>query len=250
MAFSPIGNQSPASLRASQHMNSFVIFTRAVVTAFALLNLSAISAAEPPLSVDEVAKIFGYPAARLKVEDVTEQANRRAARKGKPGGISVHSYSAHDNTFARFSIAVANEGTLLTDDIKRYVAEAIPKLRHLTGTNLHWKWLTFDEAGYGVSGLGMVGAGGSEERCIMTLFNKMDVQVTLTTGETPLEILPGAEKYHASITEGKISDKLTECLNAIASRVLDKPIHAKISATPPPRAVPEAQPNNSAPKTE
>jgi hypothetical protein len=134
---------------------------------------------------------------------------------------------------------------LLTDDIKRYVAEAIPKLKQMTGTNLHWSWLTFDEAGYGVSGLGMVGPGGSQERCMMTLFNKIDAQVTITTGETPLEILPGAEAYHASMTGGRIADKLTECLSAIASKVLDKPIRAKISATPPPRALP-----NRNPKTE
>ena len=212
---------------------SFIVVTRVIVICFTLFNLPHICAAEPPLSIEDVAKIFDYPADRLKIEDVTEQANRQAVRKGKTGVISAHQYLARDNTFARFSIAVANEGTLLTDDIKRYVGEAIPRLREMTGTNLHWKWLTFDDAGYGVSGLGMVGPGGSQERCIMTLFKKMDVQVTIATGETPLEILPGAEKYHALITDGRIADKLTECLSAIASKVLDKPIRAKITATPP-----------------
>jgi hypothetical protein len=87
IAFAPIGNQS-AVYSAPRCMHSLTVVTRVIVTCFTLLNVPQISAAEPPLSIDEVAKILGYPAARLKVEDVTEQANRRSARKGKPGSIT------------------------------------------------------------------------------------------------------------------------------------------------------------------
>jgi hypothetical protein len=128
---------------------------------------------------------------------------------------------------------------LLSDDIKQKVDEAIIRLKEIAGTNLFYKWLSFGDVGYGVAGLGMVGPGGAEERCVMTLFNKMDVQVTISTpGKTRLEILPGAEAYHDLIYEGGISQKLIDCLNAIASKAADKRVNAVISATPPPEAMP------------
>ena len=88
-------------------MNSFSI-PRLSVTVLIFLLVNPLFGAEPPLSLEEVAKILGYPADKLKVEDVTEDWNRQAERKGKPGGISAHVFSGDDNTFARFSIGIAS----------------------------------------------------------------------------------------------------------------------------------------------
>jgi hypothetical protein len=209
-------------------MNSFST-SRLAVTLLMSMLANALFGGEPPLSVEEVGRILGYPADKLKVEDVTDDWNRRAERKGKPGGISAHVFRGDDRTFARLSIGIANEGTLLTDDVKTKLSQAITGMKNSIGTNLHFKWLSFEDAGYGVSGLGMVGAGGSDERSIMTLVAKMDVQIAISKGEDPLEVLPGAEDYHRLVHEGGINQKLTECLSLIASKVTGKPITAVAS---------------------
>jgi hypothetical protein len=230
---------APTSTRISMTSLFISRLAAAITTFMVLFQFDLVFAMDPPISIEEVARILEYPAEKLKVEDVTEQANRRAERKGNLRGISVHDFSGYDNTFARLSIAVAGEGTLLTDDIKRHVTKAIASVKEVAGTNLFFKWLTFDDVGYGVAGLGMVGAGGSSERCIMTLFGKMDVQVTISIpGETRLEVLPEAEAYHELIYEGGVADKLIECLNTIASKAAGTPIKAVISETPPPEAIP------------
>lgn len=204
----------------------------ALVICFTVVPHTAGFAAEPPLSIEEVAQIFGYPAEKLKVEEVTEQVNRRAERKGKPQAISVHTFSGANNTFARLSIAVTGGGGLLTEDMKRYAAEAIAS--GLPNANLPVKWLNLNDAGYGITGIGMTGPGGSEERAIITLFNNTDVQVTISIpGESPLQILPGAEAYHDLINQGGIRGRLIDSLSTVASKVAGKPIQAVLTDTAP-----------------
>ena len=201
-----------------------LLLTRIAIHTLALLFVHIAFGGEPPISLDEISKILGYPANKLSVSDVTEQANKQALRDGLPTYISGHTYTGDYASFGNVSIGFAKEGTLLTEEQKLKMNKAIKKMAEMTGTNLVFKWLNFEDVGYGVAGFFALGAGGSDQRTIMTLYGKSDVVINLSLGEVPLEVLPGAEKYNELVKGGGIQDKLIEVLTLIASKSAGRPI--------------------------
>jgi hypothetical protein len=174
---------------------------------------------EPPLSIAEIAEIFGYPADKLKVTDQTEEVNRRSLAKGRPQVTSVHRFFGADNTFAPLTICLAGEGLLLTDELRRYVEKTINESR-AAGTKTFLTRLKFGDIGTGVNGLGMGGPGGSGEWAIISMpKQKTDVVISiLIPGDPQLSVLPGAEEYFELVTGAGVRQRLVVCLNKIASK--------------------------------
>ena len=182
---------------------------------------------EPPLSVAEIAEIFGYPADKLKVRDETEEINRRASAKGRRQIMSSHRFSGVDNTFAPITLYVARDGLLLTDEVKGYADKMISKSEE-GGTKTDLRRLKFGDIGTGISGLGMAGPGGSGETAMMTMpKQKTDVGISMMIpGDPPLSVLPEAGAYFELVTGAGVRERLVVCLNRIASKAAGRPIEA------------------------
>ena len=195
-----------------------------------LLFIRTVFAAEPPISVEELSKILGYPTEKLKVQDVTEDWNKVALRKGRPTRSSSHVYTGDSASFAPISIGFANEGSLLSEEQRLKIAVAITNMAELTAPYLVTKWLSFEDVGYGLAGLGFPGQGGSQERLLMTIYGKADVQISIDFDKDPLVVLPGAESYNELVREGLVSEKgglsgrLIDALTLIASKSAGRPI--------------------------
>lgn len=177
-------------------------------------------AAEPPLSAEEVATIFRYPASRLIAEDQTERANRTALRKNRPTCLSAHTYSSSDETFATIGLAVGVRGTLLTKEMEEYAESVIKQNLPPPSASPGLRRVNIEGLGYGYSGIGLAGAGGSEQRVILTIpQHDRDVQVTISFGEEPLKVLAGAEEYREDIQSvDRLQDILQRLTIAVAKR--------------------------------
>jgi hypothetical protein len=193
-----------------------------------------LKAAPPPISAEEIATIMDYPGDKLHIKDNTEEVKQRGAAKGHGRVISSHLVSGEGNTFAPLSIDVTEEGALLTPKLLREVTQSIAK-SNTAGRQSSLEWLALGEAGYGVTGLTILGPGGSLDRTIITLPKYgRDIQVTITVpGDPPLQVLSGAENYHHSIMSGQIRERLVECVNALASKASRQPVRASVTDTQP-----------------
>jgi hypothetical protein len=202
--------------------------------AMSLLIASA-KAEQPPLSKDELSRKLGYPAERLNVEDLTQKVRE----KNGASIVSAHRYSGAENTFAPITVVVAQEGTLLTEQLQRQTDEAIAKAT-AEGRKTPMSRIKVAGGGHGIATLGGVGPGGSQERWIITLpAQKRDVQMTLTIpSEEPLEQVPQAEGYYKALTEEGLAERLLLSLNVVASK--------NLTAVAPP-APPDATPIASIP---
>lgn len=141
----------------------------------------------------EIATNLGYPADRLNIAD----ESAKYAEKTKGEVFAVAAMKSDDGTFASTGIAFSKRGSLLTREIEDECEESIS-----SGNN---KVTRFDlpEGGYGYTGLGALGPGGSEERILAT-FPKhgVDFQLKLTIPGDGLASDDTSKSYHDLITNG------------------------------------------------
>jgi len=175
-------------------------------------------AAEPPISVAELAEITGYPAERINFVDSTIESNEKAAKKNKPLGISRHYYSSKDGTFADISVEIGKKGTLLTPELEAKFSKTL-LIPNYPG-NLKALSLGGEIKGY--SGIGMAGAGGSMHRSVVSLVNlDRDIQVTVSIGEEGLTPLDGAEAYREAVLRfDGVSAMIEKCLTVASNNVI------------------------------
>ena len=178
----------------------------------------SIHAAEPPISVSELAEIAGYPPEKINVVDSTIESNEVAAKKKKPLGISRHFYSSKDGSFADLGVEIGKKGTLLTPELVAKFRKTL-QIPNYPG-NL--KPLTIGDEIRGYSGIGMAGAGGSMHRSVVTLVNlDRDIQVTVSLGEAGLTPLAGAEAYReAVLTFDGVNAIIEKCLTTVSNNVI------------------------------
>lgn len=194
--------------------------------------LKTIQATEPPVSVAELAKITGYPAERIIVEDGTVESNRQAARKSMPQCLSHHFYhSSQEDTFASVSIAIGKKGTALTPELNARFTKTV-QIPNYPG-NL--RVLTLGPEMKGYSGIGMVGGGGSMYRSVVSLANyDRDIQVTVSLGEEGLTPLPGNEAYRdAILTFEGVNAIIEKCLIIAGNNVIASVTSERASDPPP-----------------
>jgi hypothetical protein len=185
---------------------------------FTLLLAKSIWAANPPISVSELAAITGYPAEKINVVDTTIESNERAAKKKKPSGISNHYYSSNDGSFAELGVAIGKKGTLLTPEL----AAKFSKTLLIPNYPGNLKELTIGDEIKGYSGIGMAGAGGSMHRSVVSLMNlDRDIQVTVSLGEDGVTPLAGAEAYRETVLKFEgVNTIIEKCLTAVSNNVI------------------------------
>src|SRR5260221_6722871 len=73
-------------------------------------------ATDPLISTHQLGRIMGYPEARI----VATEQKQMDPSFGKGIPLSAFSYGSKDNSFAIMNVVVAESGTLLNPDLRRY----------------------------------------------------------------------------------------------------------------------------------
>lgn len=175
-------------------------------------------AAEPPVTTKALGELLGYPSESIQVKEVTEQANERQKRKGRPLAISVHHYSSEDGSFAPMNIAVGEGGTLLTPEMKEWCEKAA-KNPDMRGTV---RAISKEDVGTGYTGVWMLGSGGSGHMAFIHVPSvKRDVQVTLSMSSDH-KTKAGTEAYVEMIKSEKVNEAVGKCVIAVAESLVAK----------------------------
>lgn len=169
--------------------------------------LSTIASAQIQfINTQELGKLLGYPAEKIRATDWTE-----VSKKKTPHVISSFLYEGEGNTFARIAVVIAEQGTLLTE---KYESEIRDSIRKATELNLPQvvSRVPIGDDGYGYTGLTVMGSGGSQESVLGTSKQYgYDFRVTVTLiNDPPLEKLPSAESYFDLIMGKEMPNKILE----------------------------------------
>jgi hypothetical protein len=196
---------------------SLILFVIAVLSAAC----DVARAVDAPISKEQVAALFGYPAASaLEVIDSTERRNVSATRKSRPLVDSAYLITAKDASFAPLSILVAEIGTLLTHELHEYVEKG---LASNIGSDIGFSRIVIPGIGTGHVGPGAIGPGGYSLQAVIAIPSiKKDVLVSLSVvGAGQLSEIPGAERYYALLREGSdLSARLVQGVELAARSVV------------------------------
>src|SRR5687768_3096516 len=118
--------------------------------------VAQLQAAGPPLAKEKVAELLEYPSESVVATDRTDGWNKQARRSGLPAAISVYTYMSPEQSTAPLTITIAEAGSLLTDEMRRYAEQTLA-----AKTDAGIRKIEIEGVGHGYSGIGTVGPGGS-----------------------------------------------------------------------------------------
>jgi hypothetical protein len=157
----------------------------------------------------QVADAFGYPVGRLTLSDRSSEV----AEKSKGNYFAVMDVKSGDNSFAPIELAISKRGVMLKPEREAYCEKAIAE----GSTSI--KKFALSDGGYGYSGIGMVGPGGSEERITATWPEMgIDLQVKIRYSREGLDSDDETKAYHQMVVRGgeALTGKMVDLANHLA----------------------------------
>lgn len=184
-----------------------------------------------------IAETFGYPHERLTVSDRSSEYSE----KSKGDYLYVLQLTSEDKTFAYTELAISKRGVMLKPELEKHYES------NLGDGSGPIKKFELADGGYGYTGVGMGGPGGSEERLLATWPERgIDLLVKIKLLRDGLAPDDSLEDYQTLVTEGGqiLDEKLIGSLNQLAAYAVAENIGAPTSARPKPKATrPDARAN-------
>lgn len=205
----------------------------------------------------EFAKAFNYPAEKLRVADITQQA------RDKHGEIIVlaFSISGEGRTFAPTTVVVARERSLLTEKMRNKLTQAMEASPVPPVGKPSVRKLQMPNGSIAYVGMGAFGPGGGEEMAIGSIpSHGVDVQVKVSVPyETPLDVTDATKAYHDALAnaDGFLTAAIEASMKAVVGQIAQggplvaaqtpanttPPLVAAVAtATPVPPSTPVASP--------
>jgi hypothetical protein len=167
------------------------------------------------LLADSIANILGYPSSRLSITDVADSPKAKA-RGGVLAGVILE---AKDGSFGTLAIGVARRGVILNSKMEAECEEAAAK-GSIAGNRV--EKVRFATDGYGYTGLGMAGPGGSGERIVATWPSRgLDLQIAITVPREGLVVDDATTAYQRLVNEGgpQLVEALTQAMTQLVAHV-------------------------------
>ena len=203
----------------------------------------------------QIAEAFGYPAERLTLSDRSSEV----AETSKGNYLSVIDLKSEDDSFATTELAISKRGVMLKPEIEacceKAIADGAPGI----------KKFELPEGGYGYTGLGMGGPGGSEERITATWPEMgIDLQVKVRHSRDGLMSDAQTKHYHEMVMQGGqgLTEKMIDIANHLARYAQERKLYIasepRAGNSPKPRPpaatetsrAPSKQPEDSANSSE
>lgn len=197
----------------------------------------------------EFAKAFNYPAEKLNVTDITQQA------RDKHGDTIVlaFSISGENRTFAPAIVVVAREGSLLTEKLRHKLAQAMASPAVPPNGKQSVKKLQMPNGSLGYVGMAAFGPGGNEEIAIASIPSRsVDVQMKVSVPyETPLNVTDATKAYHDALanTDGFLTTAMEASIKAVVAQIAQGGalVSGQVPAnTTPPQIAPAVTPTPTA----
>lgn len=158
----------------------------------------------------QIAKVLTYPSERLTIEDRTSEV----AEKSKGNYFSVIQLTSKDNSFASMELAISKRGIMLKPEVEAYCEKLVSD-----GSNVIKKF-ELAGGGYGYSGLGLGGPGGSEERITATWPERgIDIQIKVRMTREGLISHDETKDYYNLLMQGgePLNEKLIDAVIELAA---------------------------------
>lgn len=180
------------------------------------------AAADAPASTETIAKAFRFPPDQLIVTDLTENLQ---SRRGGERVLSAYRYTSTNNSFAPVSVVIAEQGSLLTDDLQKKIADYKTKTDQERYKRL--AEINVEDKAFGFCGLGALGPGGASEQVLLNIPSlKLDVQITKTIpSESPIIQTLANKQYHELVIYGDgkmLTELIVECAKGIVREVIEE----------------------------